>query len=169
MSNVSAPPTVLQQLVRDLRTNLETADHALAKVHSTAAASTEVLTEDLRATIRQLRADVSYSLTELEATASDQRSAYLDEARRRLNAGRGVLDELRVRAALGGDQVRQQSSLLVDATENAWLAARNRLGEAQSDAADTVGSSRTGIEKSLQDFNEALADARAAFQRTRQG
>lgn len=169
MSNVSATPTVLQRLVRDLRINLDSADRALSQIHDTASTNAEVLTDDLRATIRQLRADVGHSLAELEATTGDQRSAYLDEVRRRLNAGRGALDELRVRASLGGDQVRQQSALLVDATENAWLAARNRLSDAQHVASDALDGSRIGVEKSLQDFNDALVEARAAFQRSRQG
>jgi hypothetical protein len=154
-----------QQLVEDLRTNVKLADRALSKMLDDTRAGRDWMVEDVGSTLRQLRADISQVLAELDATTTDERAAYVTEARRRLNAARGVLDEMWVRGALGRQEMRDQTEQLLTAAENAWLAARTRLGDVQHDADRAAADARADIETALQSFGSALSAARAAFAR----
>ncbi|GAB2862429.1 hypothetical protein [Nocardioides pacificus] len=161
-------PHVIQQLVQDLRADLKVADEALARVRETAVSGGGAVREELGATLRQLRADAGHLLSELDASTSGHRAAYLSEARRRLDASRGALDEMWVRTSLGRKEVQDDTTRLLGAAENAWLAARARLTQAQSEAQDTLDDTRTGLNEALRRFNAALSDARAAFNRSRE-
>jgi hypothetical protein len=157
--------STFRQLVEDLRTNVKLADRALSAMLEDARAGREWVADDVGMTLRQLRADISQVLAELDATAVDERAAYLAEARRRLHAARGVLDEMWVRGALGRKEMRGQTEQLLTAAENAWLAARSRLGDVQQDADRAAADARADIETALQSFGSALSAARAAFAR----
>jgi len=157
--------SAFQQLLEDLRTNVRLTDHALAKMLDDTRAGREWVVEDIGTTLRQLRADISQVLTELDATTTDERAACLAEARRRLSAARGVLDEMWVRGALGRQEVRDQTEELLTAAENAWLAARSHLGDVQQDVDRAAADIRADLEASLQSFGSALSAARAAFAR----
>ncbi len=165
MSEDPAARSAFQQLLEDLRTNVKLADHALAGMLDDTRAGREGVVEDVGSTLRQLRADISQVLAELDATTTDERAAYLAEARRRLSAARGVLDEMWVRGALGRQEVRDQSEELLTAAESAWLAARRRLGEVQQDVDRAASDARADLEASLRSFGSALSAARAAFTR----
>lgn len=82
-----------------------------------------------------------------------------------LQADVPVLDEMRVRGALGRQDVRDQTEELLTAAENAWLAARGRLGDVQQDIDRTATDMGADLEASLQSFGYALSAARAAFAR----
>lgn len=165
MTDDPATRSAFQQLLQDLRTNVRLADDALSKVLDDTRAGREWVAEDVGTTLRQLRADISQVLAELDATTSDERAAYLAEARRRLSAARGVLDEMWVHGALGRQEVRDQSEQLLTAAENAWLAARSRLGDVQRDLDRAAADARGDLETALQSFGSALSAARAAFAR----
>lgn len=167
MSHDSAP-TAVQQLIQDLRDDLRGADEALARMREHAATGSSTVRDELAATLRQLRADASHLLSELDASTSGRRADYLTEARRRLDASRGALDEMWVRTSLGRKDLQDDTTQLLGAAENAWLAARARLTQAQSEGQDdTLDDVRTGLGEALQRFNAALSDARAAFNRSR--
>lgn len=165
MTDDPAARSTFQQLLEDLRTNVKFADHALATLLDDTRAGREGVAEDVGSTLRQLRADIGQVLAELDATTTDERAAYLAEARRRLSAARGVLDELWVRGALGRQEVRDQSEELLTAAENAWLAARRRLSDVQQDVDRAATDARADLEDSLRSFGSAVSAARAAFTR----
>jgi hypothetical protein len=165
MTEEPAARSAFQQLLEDLRTNVKLADNALSKLLDDLCAGREGVGEDVGTTLRQLRADISQVLAELDATTTDERAAYLAEARRRLAAARSVLDEMWVRGALGRQEARDQTEQVLTAAENAWLAARNRLGEVQQDVNRAATDARADLEASLQSFGSALSAARAAFAR----
>lgn len=162
---VSETPSLFQKLVHDLRANLKIADTALADVREDARSGGTAVSDDVAATLRQLRADIGHVLAELDASTTDQRESYVAEARRRLDAGRGVLDEMWVRSSLGRKELQDQTGKLLQAAENAWLAACSRLSEVQKDVSRSADDTRTDLSDTLHGFNTALADARAAFTR----
>lgn len=163
----TAPETqsLLQQLTQDLRANLQIADNALSKVREDAGSGGSAVVDEVANSLRVLRADIGHVLAELDASSTDQRAAYIAEMRRRLEAGRGVLDEMWVRRSLARRDLQEQAEALLRAAENAWLAARNRMAEAQRDLERAAGDARRDLGDSVQAFNSALAEARAAFTR----
>ena len=165
MADDAAARSTFQQLFEDLRTNVQLADRALSKVLDDARAGREGVVEDVGTVLRQLRADISQVLAELDATTTDERAAYLAEARRRLSAARGVLDEMWVRGALGRQEMRDQTEQVLTAAENAWLAARSRLGDVQQDVDRAAADVRADLEAALKAFGAALSEARGAFAR----
>ncbi|MGZ4590136.1 MAG: hypothetical protein ACXV4A_05295 [Actinomycetes bacterium] len=162
-------PSLVQQLVRDLRANMKIADGAMSKVREDVRSGSGSVLDEISTSLRQLRADIGHVLAELDATTTDQRSVYLTEARRRLEAGRGVLDEMWLRSSLGRKDLRDETEQLLKAAENAWLAARNRLGDVQQDVNRTATDVRSDLENSLRAFSAALSEARAAFTRETSG
>jgi hypothetical protein len=165
MTDTHVTRSSFQQLVEDLRTNVKLADRALSKMLDDTSAGRDWIVEDVGLTLRQLRADISQVLAELDASTTDERAAYVAAVRRRLAAARGVLDEMWVRGALGRQEMRDQTEQLLTAAENAWLAARARLGDVQQDADQAAADARVDIETALQSFGSALSAARAAFAR----
>ena len=156
---------LVEQLTKDLRANLKIADSALSKVREDAGSGGSAVLDEVSNSLRALRADISQVIEELDATTTDQRSTYLAEARRRLQAGRGVLDELWVRRSLARKDLGDQTEAILKSAENAWLAARNRLSDAQQDLERSVEDARRDLGDSLRNFNSALSEARAAFTR----
>jgi hypothetical protein len=93
--------------------------------------------------------------------------ATLDRLRRSLDDWRGRIDELMVRVDLADLGVREELRKRVDVTQNAYLAAKNRLSDIPKDVGANVGTAVKGLEKLLADLRQAYEAAEAVVRRSR--
>ncbi len=107
------------------------------------------------------------------STTTDQSSAHGGSA---IEGFEHVLDELRtkidrllVQVDLASKDVSEDVRSRAEAVENAWLAAKRRLGDIPTDAGSNLGSARAGIDKLVDDVRQAYLSAEAAVRRSRTG
>ena len=93
--------------------------------------------------------------------------ATLDRLRRSLDDWRGRIDELMVRVDLADLGGREELRKRVDVTQNAYLAAKNRLSDIPKDVGANVGTAVKGLEKLLADLRQAYEAAEAVVRRSR--
>jgi len=91
--------------------------------------------------------------------------AAVEHLERLLGEWRGKIDELLVQADLGSKDVAEKVRTEAAAAENAYLAARNRLGGIPKDAGSDLGSLRADVEELIDDLRQAYESAAAAFRR----
>ncbi len=93
--------------------------------------------------------------------------AFVERFERLLDGWRGRLDELLVQVDLASKDVRDELHRRTGAVENAYLAARKRLGELPRDAGADLSSVRSGAEQLLDDLRQAYQAAEGAVRRSR--
>ncbi|HEV2369249.1 MAG TPA: hypothetical protein VGR90_05205 [Acidimicrobiales bacterium] len=81
---------------------------------------------------------------------------------------RGHVEELRLQADLAAMGVRDDVRAQVEAAENAWLAARQRLEAAVGDAEGALQTLRGSLRGVLDDLGSAVGAADAAVKRSRE-
>ncbi|HEY4929621.1 MAG TPA: hypothetical protein VIH95_10765 [Acidimicrobiales bacterium] len=105
------------------------------------------------------------------SNATDQSSSHGDTAfdglERVLDEWRSKIDRLLVQADLASMDVSDDVRSRAEAVENAWLAAKRRLGDIPTDAGSNLGSVRAGVEKLVDDVRQAYLSAEAAVRRSR--
>jgi phage-related minor tail protein len=104
--------------------------------------------------------EVNLARTELEVELADTREAYRKALEHQLDAWRGRLDDLRVRAKLAQMEVRDEASELLDRVESAYHAARRHFDEATDDPGQTAEALRAGARAVLRDLRDSVAAAR---------
>ncbi len=103
-------------------------------------------------------------------TAEDKSSTdktVIDRLERLLEEWRSKIDELLVQADLGSKEASEEVRASAAGAENAYLAAKARLGEIPKDAGSNLGSLRAGVEKLIDDVRQAYQAAEAALRRSR--
>jgi hypothetical protein len=100
------------------------------------------------------------STTQSEADAAQRFSRALDE-------WRGRIDGLVVQADLAQLDIRDEVRRRLETTENAYLAVRSRLSDANDDVKSNAGGLRQAVEQLLSDLRRAYEDADAAIKRGR--
>jgi hypothetical protein len=107
------------------------------------------------------------------STTTDRPSSNGDTAiegfERVLDELRSKIDRLLVQIDLASKDVSEDVRSRAEAVENAWLAAKRRLGDIPTDAGSNLGSARAGIEKLVDDVRQAYLSAEAAVRRSRAG
>ncbi len=102
-----------------------------------------------------------------ELTSTDNEAGHdtVERLNRTLDEWRGRIDELLVQVDLAGHEVRDTLRKQIDATENAYLAARSQLSQVRQDATNDAGSLCEGTEKLIRDLQHVYEAAAAALKR----
>ena len=100
-----------------------------------------------------------------DAAAEDERRDLLEWLTAALDVWRTRIDELLVQADLAGKDLGDEFRSRVVVAENAYLAARRRLGELPHDAGTSLSSVRAAMESLLSDVRRAYEAAEAAVRR----
>jgi hypothetical protein len=133
---------------------------AMQRLGTATRESWEVLAGDIERGFQELEAEVNLARTELEVELADTREAYRKALEQQLDAWRGRLDDLRVRAKLAQMEVRDEASELLDRVESAYHAARRHFDEATDDPGQTAEALRAGARAVLRDLRDSVAAAR---------
>src|SRR5271157_6430587 len=104
-------------------------------------------------------------MTTTEDQSSPNEGAGVDRLERLLDEWRGKIDDLLVQANLASKDASEEVRNRATAVENAYLAAKNQLGEIPKDAGSNLASFRAGVEKLLDDLRLAYQSAEAAIRR----
>ncbi len=89
----------------------------------------------------------------------------LEQLGRSLDEWRARIDELIVQVDLADLGIREEVRKRLNVTENAYLAARNRLSDVPSGVGSNLGSLVKGLEQLLADLGQAYQAAEAVVRR----
>jgi hypothetical protein len=100
-----------------------------------------------------------------EDPGSTPEGTTVERLERLLDEWRARIDDLIVQADLASKDVAEAVRAKTAVAENAYLAARNRLGQMPKDAGANLGSMRQGFDKLVDDMRQAYQSAEAAIRR----